>query len=125
MSHDKEQRIRLRAYHIWERGGRGEGRAEDHWRQAEIEVERELAQPSGQGFASQGQPKRKAGPRGEPPADRTAQARAGADMSGKAEGKPVSSRGRKPPGAKPTGAAQTSDAARKPAAVRPRRTPPT
>src|SRR3954447_19402442 len=53
MRHDKEQRIRLRAYHIWERGGRGEERAEDHWRQAEIEVERELAQPSGQGFASQ------------------------------------------------------------------------
>ena len=38
---DKEQRIRTRAYEIWEREGRHDGRAEDHWRRAELEVEQE------------------------------------------------------------------------------------
>ena len=38
---DKEQRIRTRAYQIWEREGRHDGRAEDHWRRAELEVEQE------------------------------------------------------------------------------------
>jgi hypothetical protein len=34
---NKEQAIRERAYHIWEREGRPEGRADDHWRYATIE----------------------------------------------------------------------------------------
>ena len=38
---DKEQRIRTRAYEIWEREGRHDGWAEDHWRRAELEVEQE------------------------------------------------------------------------------------
>jgi Protein of unknown function (DUF2934) len=33
-----EQTIRERAYYIWEREGRPEGRAEDHWRYATNEV---------------------------------------------------------------------------------------
>lgn len=36
-----QDRIRLRAYRIWEREGRPEGRAEEHWRQAEYEVSQE------------------------------------------------------------------------------------
>src|SRR3954453_19918373 len=43
---DKEQRIRTRAYEIWEREGRREGRAEDHWRQAELEIEQALKSPA-------------------------------------------------------------------------------
>src|SRR5829696_5746272 len=39
---DKEQRIRVRAYAIWEGEGRHEGRAEEHWRQAEREIEHAL-----------------------------------------------------------------------------------
>jgi hypothetical protein len=47
---DREQRIRRRAHQIWEQTGKPEGRADDHWRQAEIEVEQEHAlthQPRG------------------------------------------------------------------------------
>jgi len=39
---DKEQRIRRRAYEIWEQDGRRDGRAQDHWRQAELEAEQAL-----------------------------------------------------------------------------------
>jgi hypothetical protein len=34
---DKEQRIRRRAYEVWERDGKPDNRAEEHWRQAELE----------------------------------------------------------------------------------------
>ena len=34
---DSEQAIRERAYLIWEREGRPEGRADDHWRHATVE----------------------------------------------------------------------------------------
>jgi hypothetical protein len=37
MGHELEQKIRLRAYDIWEREGCS-GRAEDHWLQAEREL---------------------------------------------------------------------------------------
>ena len=33
----RKQAIRERAYFIWEREGRPEGRAQDHWRYATIE----------------------------------------------------------------------------------------
>ncbi len=33
-----EQRIRERAYEIWEHAGRPEGQATEHWHQAEIEI---------------------------------------------------------------------------------------
>ena len=59
---DKEQRIRTRAYQIWEREGRAEGRAEDHWRQAEIEIERERTQPSAHAIGSQEKPRRECRP---------------------------------------------------------------
>jgi Protein of unknown function (DUF2934) len=35
---DLQQRIKLRAYLIWEQEGRPEGRAEEHWLRAEAEV---------------------------------------------------------------------------------------
>lgn len=38
MSHDVEARIRQRAYEIWEREGRPEGRDWEHWLTAETEV---------------------------------------------------------------------------------------
>jgi hypothetical protein len=33
-----EHRTRERAYEIWEKAGRPEGKAEEHWRQAEAEI---------------------------------------------------------------------------------------
>ena len=41
MAEDREQRIRLRAYTIWEREGRPEGREQEHWEQARREIEAE------------------------------------------------------------------------------------
>jgi hypothetical protein len=35
---DLHERIRQRAYQLWEQEGRPEGRAESHWQQAEAEV---------------------------------------------------------------------------------------
>jgi len=44
MSEDAENRIRLRAYAIWEREGRPHGRHIEHWFLAQRELERETAQ---------------------------------------------------------------------------------
>ncbi|AWJ82077.1 hypothetical protein TSH58p_00580 (plasmid) [Azospirillum sp. TSH58] len=41
MQGDREDRIRHRAYEIWERDGRPEGRGEEHWAQACAEIEAE------------------------------------------------------------------------------------
>ncbi len=46
MSEDAESRIRLRAYAIWEREGRPEGRHIEHWFLAQREIEQETAQTS-------------------------------------------------------------------------------
>ena len=40
MGEDRHQRIRQRAYEIWEREGGGHGDPEKHWHQAEAEIER-------------------------------------------------------------------------------------
>ena len=44
---DREQRIRRRAYGVWEREGKPHDRAEEHWRQAELEEG--SAEPTGEG----------------------------------------------------------------------------
>ncbi len=41
MDQDREERIRARAYEIWEREGRQEGSHEAHWQQAENELREE------------------------------------------------------------------------------------
>ncbi|HZU89918.1 MAG TPA: DUF2934 domain-containing protein [Stellaceae bacterium] len=46
-SASREQRIRERAYAIWEGEGRPAGRADAHWLQAEAEIAGEAAQPNG------------------------------------------------------------------------------
>ncbi|HUD93368.1 DUF2934 domain-containing protein [Sphingobium sp.] len=38
MSQDTQEKIRARAHAIWEAQGHPDGRAEDHWRQAESEI---------------------------------------------------------------------------------------
>ncbi|MGK9202848.1 DUF2934 domain-containing protein [Sinorhizobium meliloti] len=41
MTEDDEDRIRARAYEIWEREGRPDGGHERHWHQAQKELEEE------------------------------------------------------------------------------------
>src|SRR3954452_11611462 len=92
---DKEQRIRTRAYQIWEREDRAEGRAEDHWRQAEIEIERERTQPSAHAIGSQEKPRKNADPRKKAPAAKTAGAAASGSKT--AVSKPTATRSRRTP----------------------------
>ncbi|HET6234555.1 MAG TPA: DUF2934 domain-containing protein [Acetobacteraceae bacterium] len=44
-NHDNEQTARDRAYFIWEREGRPEGRAHDHWHRAIKEASRHEPEP--------------------------------------------------------------------------------
>ena len=39
--YEKEKRIRERAYYIWLAEGQPEGRADQHWEQAKLQIERE------------------------------------------------------------------------------------
>jgi hypothetical protein len=49
MDSDRERRVRERAYAIWEREGRPQGREAEHWLEAEREIaaETEIADVSG------------------------------------------------------------------------------
>lgn len=40
MTDDREDRIRKRAYELWRQEGSPEGRPDDHWLQAEREIDR-------------------------------------------------------------------------------------
>ncbi|WP_312887760.1 DUF2934 domain-containing protein [Mesorhizobium caraganae] len=50
MGDDRHQRIRQRAYEIWEREGGGHGDPEEHWHRAEAEIEREEQLEAEQAF---------------------------------------------------------------------------
>jgi hypothetical protein len=52
---DLHQRIKLRAYLIWEQEGRPEGRAEEHWRRAETEVAGSSSGDAGSGTPGAGE----------------------------------------------------------------------
>ena len=41
-----EERVRHRAYELWEQAGRPAGRAEEFWQQARTEIEGETMPPS-------------------------------------------------------------------------------
>lgn len=45
MPNDRDDRIRERAYAIWETQGRPDGQHEDHWSQAEAELPEDAADP--------------------------------------------------------------------------------
>jgi hypothetical protein len=55
MSEDAESRTRLRAYAIWEREGRPEGRHIAHWFLAQREIQRETAKAPASGGISGGE----------------------------------------------------------------------
>jgi hypothetical protein len=42
-----EERVRHRAYELWEEAGRPVGRADDYWRQARAELEGKAAERGG------------------------------------------------------------------------------
>lgn len=44
LSADREERIRRKAYQLWEDGGRREGQAEEHWHRAAQDLDREDAE---------------------------------------------------------------------------------
>ena len=114
---DKEQRIRVHAYAIWEGEGRHDGRAEEHWRQAECEIEHASASAQAQAAEAAEQPPKTAGNRARPS---TKTPPTGADASGfeAASRKPTTSRKKASVDAKPFEARQ------KPGATPSRRTPP-
>lgn len=45
MRYEQQEKIRRRAYEIWDAEGRVDGCQEDHWRRAEAEVEAEVQPP--------------------------------------------------------------------------------
>jgi hypothetical protein len=47
MADDRNERIRHRAYEIWEREGRHEGKHDEHWHRAAREIEGEAKPPRG------------------------------------------------------------------------------
>ena len=52
MSGEREERIRARAYEIWQRAGCPEGREREHWDEAEREIDLEDRQRSANGPAA-------------------------------------------------------------------------
>jgi hypothetical protein len=42
VSADRDELVRRRAYQIWEEGGRKEGTEEENWRQAALEIDKEM-----------------------------------------------------------------------------------
>jgi len=51
---ESEERVRSKAYEIWESEGRPDGRALDHWLQAETEVQSDRSSGPAQGKPAQG-----------------------------------------------------------------------
>lgn len=56
-----EQRVRRRAYILWERAGRPEGRSDEFWEKACDDVERELMEEQEQAIHQGGQRPRRGG----------------------------------------------------------------
>jgi Protein of unknown function (DUF2934) len=55
-----EERIRERAYQIWEREGKPDGRDAEHWQQAASEIDAEVAAHAGAGEPPAADPARPA-----------------------------------------------------------------
>ena len=46
-----DERVRIRAYHLWERDGRPHGRNDDYWMRALVEVQAEEKEEAAGGSA--------------------------------------------------------------------------
>ncbi len=51
-----EHRVRNRAYALWEKDGRPDGRSDEYWQQARSEAEAEEAEPGNEGPTEKRQP---------------------------------------------------------------------
>jgi hypothetical protein len=49
MENNGDERVRSRAYELWEKDGRPDGRDKEHWSQAERETPSQRAQPTSDG----------------------------------------------------------------------------
>jgi hypothetical protein len=114
---DKEQRIRVRAYAIWEGEGRHDGRAEERWRQAELEIEQALRSAEAQAAEAPEQPPKATGNRAKTSTKATQTGAIASGFEG-ASRKPTTSR------KKASVDATSSKVRQKPTATRSRRTPP-
>src|SRR3954452_9828845 len=114
---DKEQRIRARAYEIYEQEGRHDGRAEEHWQQAKRKSEQALASAQPQAAEAPAQPPTTAD---EPTRPSPKQTQSGAEALGAqgASQKRAASQKKASAAAKPVEGSQTS------ARTRSRRAPP-
>ncbi|TCG03266.1 hypothetical protein BZM27_49805 [Paraburkholderia steynii] len=45
----REEKIRVRAYELWERDGSPEGRADEYWEQARFQIDEEASEADGNG----------------------------------------------------------------------------
>ncbi|RKE37183.1 hypothetical protein B0G76_3419 [Paraburkholderia sp. BL23I1N1] len=45
----REEKIRVRAYELWEKDGSPEGRADEYWEQARIQIDEEESGADGDG----------------------------------------------------------------------------
>ncbi len=111
MASDREEKIRSRAYTIWQREGGPEGRGEEHWAQAEREIDNEEAAG---GDASRGarvttsdDPTRSAAPSGGASGFSGAQSGAGGSSAG-GPGSTSAAGGSRPAQTAPAGASGVS-----------------
>lgn len=96
---DVEERIRRRAYEIWEREGRPDGRDADHWRQAREEVLSDM--PATQRTETEARvpetPPAEV-PTGDDPTQPAGNVGAGRQKGRRSEGDATSAKGRRNPG---------------------------
>jgi hypothetical protein len=45
----REEKIRVRAYELWEKSGSPEGRADEYWEQARAQIDEEESEDDGNG----------------------------------------------------------------------------
>jgi hypothetical protein len=98
MQHDLEQKIRVRAYELWEQDGCVSGRDEEYWRRAEIDVRASLGAAANQ--LSVGAPIE--APAAEAPAKKTRTRRAAAQLEEAAPVPPAASKRRRSSAARVT-----------------------
>lgn len=98
MASDNDEKIRQRAYEIWQRAGSPEGRGEEHWAQAAREIEAESNRTPGLGGTAA-----KAGQGSAPPGSSGGGTGSGGGAPGGSAGASGISSGLQPGGAKPAG----------------------
>jgi hypothetical protein len=87
MAKEKRSKVEIRAYEIWDREGRPDGKALEHWHQAVAEIAREEAEAEAAKPKKAGGPKKAAKDKPAAPAKKAASASAAKKPSGGQRGK--------------------------------------